>query len=77
MGATAGRPTARREGGGEKTRELREDREDANLFSVCAPRPLGPAAWKLRGMSCEKESDGKILLMTALAFSLWRMKPRF
>ena len=31
------------------------------------------AAWS---KSCEKESEGKILFTTALAFSRWRMTPR-
>ena len=57
VGATAGRRTARGEGGGEKTGARGEGRwEPPKPFSQCGPRPLGPAAWKLHGANHERRN---------------------
>ena len=46
VGTTVGPRTARRGGGGEKRQE--EGESVVGPQFLCPPRPLGPAAWKLR-----------------------------
>jgi hypothetical protein len=73
VGPTTGQRTARRGGGGRQEKSGSAE----GVHSVPASASGACSVEAALSRSCEKESDGKILLTTALAFSLWRMTPRF